>query len=78
MKEGLAPYGPDFKKIELHHMLQTKQGPIAEVTHTFHKQNQTVIHINPSIIPSGINRSEFKQWKKQYWKIRSQDFNQGK
>ncbi|MCF7545800.1 hypothetical protein L4G47_26840, partial [Pseudomonas sp. P2647] len=37
MKNGLAPYGPDGKKINLHHILQTQDGPIAEVTQNFHQ-----------------------------------------
>ncbi|GAA4976324.1 HNH/ENDO VII family nuclease [Streptomyces hyderabadensis] len=32
MKQGLAPMGPDGKPMNLHHMLQTQDGPIAEVT----------------------------------------------
>lgn len=65
MKNGLAPYGADGKKINLHHMLQTQNGPIAEVTQSFHQKNTAVIHINSgSGIPSGINRAQFERWKK--------------
>lgn len=60
MKNGLAPYGPDGKKVNLHHMLQTQDGPIAEVTATFHQVNSGVIHINSGAnIVSEINRSQF-------------------
>ena len=72
MKNGLAPYGPDGKKVNLHHMLQTQNGPIAEVTQSFHQKNSGSIHINSgSDIPSGINRSQFEKWKKEYWKSRA-------
>jgi filamentous hemagglutinin len=35
MKNGLAPYGLDGKKVNLHHMLQTRDAQIAEVTQSF-------------------------------------------
>jgi filamentous hemagglutinin len=75
MKNGLAPYGPDGKKVNLHHMLQTQDGPIAEVTQSFHQKNSGAIHINSgSDIPSGINRSQFEKWKKDYWRSRANNF----
>ena len=74
MQKGLAPIGPDGKSIELHHMTQTDNGAIAEVTNSFHTTNRTTIHVNPPSIPSGINREEFASWKKQYWQERARDF----
>ncbi|UFJ43393.1 HNH/ENDO VII family nuclease [Brevibacillus humidisoli] len=74
MKQGLAPIGPDGKSINLHHTIQTNDSPIAEVTQTFHKDNHSIIHINPNTIPSGINRAEFDKWRKAYWKNRANDF----
>lgn len=61
MQKGRAPIGIDKEPINLHHMLQTKNGAIAEVTETFHTQYTKIIHINPSSIPSGIDRSMFKK-----------------
>ena len=76
MENGLAPFGPDGKKINLHHMLQTQSGPVAEVTQTFHQKNSSIIHINSGTqIPSGIDRVKFEKWKKEYWKSRALDFN---
>ena len=74
--KGRAPYGPDGKKIELHHMLQTQGGAIAELTGTFHKQYSATIHINPSTMPSGINRPLFDKWRESYWVARSSNFKQ--
>lgn len=74
MEKGLAPLGPDGKSINLHHMTQRNESSIAEVTQTFHKDNSSVIHINPNTIPSGINRSEFNKWRTDYWKNRANDF----
>jgi len=74
MKQGLAPFGPDGKPINLHHMLQTADGPIAEMTTTFHTANRRTIHINSSSIPSGVDRIAFNNWRKLYWKNRARGF----
>ncbi|MBC07894.1 DUF637 domain-containing protein [Thalassospira sp.] len=74
MAQGYAPYGPDGRKINLHHMIQKQNGAIAEMTATFHQQNSGTIHINTGRLPSGINRSQFDQWRKQYWINRANDF----
>lgn len=74
MKKGLAPLGPDGKSINLHHTTQRNESSITEVTQTFHKENSSIIHINPNTIPSGINRTEFNKWRTSYWKNRADDF----
>lgn len=74
MEQGLAPLGSDGKSVNLHHMTQTNDSAIAEVTQTFHQQNKKAIHINPNTIPSGIDRNMFNRWRKSYWKNRANDF----
>ncbi|WP_300385472.1 HNH/ENDO VII family nuclease, partial [Clostridium sp.] len=74
MEQGLAPLGSDGKSVNLHHMTQTNDSAIAEVTQTFHQQNKRVIHINPNTIPSGIDRNTFNSWRKSYWKNRANEF----
>lgn len=74
MQRGLAPIGPDNRPINLHHMLQTQDGSLAEMTQYFHKKNHREIHINPSSIPSGIDRTLFDRWRTEYWKTRAKDF----
>ncbi|NBB57022.1 hypothetical protein GU930_18120 [Pantoea vagans] len=74
MEKGLAPLDANGQSVNLHHMLQKQDGPIAEVTQSFHKDNHSVIHINDNSIPSGINRNEFNKWRSDYWKQRSTDF----
>ena len=74
MATGRAPIGYDGKAVNLHHMLQTQNGPIAEMSQTFHKTNHRVIHINPNSIPSGIDRAAFNKWRKQYWINRASGF----
>jgi len=77
MQQGLAPLGPDGKSINLHHMLQTADGPLAEVTQTFQETYSKTIHINPNTIPSGINRPEFDTWRSNYWMKRANVFVPG-
>jgi filamentous hemagglutinin len=78
MKMGRAPIGADGNPVNLHHMLQSNDGPIAEVLQSFHQSNSQVIHINSGTdIPSGINRSEFNKWRALYWQKRALDFVKG-
>jgi aromatic ring-cleaving dioxygenase len=74
MKSGRAPIGPDGQSMHLHHMLQTNQGPIAEMTRSFHQTYSRIIHINPNTTPSAINRATFSYWRQQYWIQRANDF----
>ncbi len=74
MKRGLAPVSADKKPINLHHMLQTQEGPLAEMAQFFHQRNYSVIHINPASTPSGIDRTLHDQWRSKYWKSRGKDF----
>ena len=74
MKAGIAPIGKDGSSIQLHHMVQSDDGAIMEITRTLHQKNSSVIHINPSNIQSGIDRKAFRNWRKQYWKNRAKDF----
>ena len=76
MESGLAPLGPDGKSINLHHMLQSNDGPLAEVTQTFHQKYSSTIHINPNTTLSGIDRRAFDAWRRSYWQTRAGDFGQ--
>ncbi|WP_218966702.1 HNH/ENDO VII family nuclease, partial [Snodgrassella communis] len=74
MEKGRAPIGHDGKPVNLHHMTQRHNSPIAEVTQSFHTDNRKSIHINDNSVPSGINRSQFDKWRSSYWKNRANDF----
>ncbi|WP_375622769.1 MULTISPECIES: HNH/ENDO VII family nuclease, partial [unclassified Bartonella] len=74
MKTGRAPIGFDGRSVELHHMLQTPDGPIAEVSKTFHKKHTSIIHINPNTMESAIDRDMFGQWREKYWKERAKGY----
>ena len=71
MEKGMAPLGYDGKSVELHHMIQTEDGGIMEVTGTKHREGHTALHINTSDIPSGINRPSFDVLRVAYWKRRA-------
>lgn len=46
MAAGNAPIGYDGKSVQLHHLLQTQDGPIIEVSKTFHNNYYSTIHMN--------------------------------
>jgi len=71
----MPPFGPDGKRINLHHALQGNDDALFEIGGTFHQQNNSTIHINPNSIPSGINRTEFNNFRKRYWQRRASEFN---
>ena len=75
MSKGLAPIGSDGKSINLHHVDQSMTGPVKEMTSTYHQQNYNSLHSNTGQTPSQIDRKQFDNWRKDYWKIRSNDFN---
>jgi type VI secretion system secreted protein VgrG len=77
MKLGRAPLGSDGKPINLHHLIQSEKGSIAEVSDTMHKKYDRILHINPKTVPSGIDRKKFTNWKRGYWKQRSADMESG-
>lgn len=77
MQKGRAPIGTDGFPVNLHHSLQTTSGPLIELTQGLHTQHNRVLHINPSTIPSGINRPKFNAWRSEYWKQRAKEFSGG-
>ena len=77
MQRGNAPIGPDGKPMELHHLNQANEGPVVELTKTFHSENFGTLHINPPTMGSGISRDAFDTWKTAYWKHRAKEFAEG-
>jgi RHS repeat-associated protein len=83
MTQGLAPMGPDDKPVNIHHMLQTQDGPLAELTQSMHlaqgsylgSGSYNTLHWKAGTdLPSGIDRDAFDAWKKEYWKERAKGF----
>lgn len=73
MAAGRAPVGPDGNSVNLHHLTQRQDGAIAEVTQTLHSTNHGILHM-PNTVPSGINRSQFNTWSRNYWKDRAENW----
>ena len=76
MLKGKAPIGPDGKSIELHHVLQTSDGPLVEITNQLHTKYKKQLHINPDSWESAIDRPDFKTFRGRYWKERAKDFEE--
>jgi len=74
MEKGLAPIGPDGESIELHHLIQSDDSPLAEVEASFHARNGRVLHINPRSWGSAIDRPAFDAFRREYWIQRALDF----
>ena len=75
MEQGLAPIGTDGKSVNIHHIDQTNNGPVMEITATEHQQNYSKLHTNIGQSPSQINRTEFNSWRKGYWEWRSHNLD---
>jgi hypothetical protein len=75
MSRGYAPIGPDGEPMNLHHLLQTEDGALAEMTKSFHIANRNAIHVNPPTTPSGIVRPDFDVFRRRYWQRRAVDFH---
>ena len=76
MRAGRAPIGPDGYPVNLHHLTQSQSGAIAEMTQTLHRTNHGILHM-PNTVPSGINRTQFNAWRRDYWRNRASDFSGG-
>ncbi|WP_019220837.1 HNH/ENDO VII family nuclease [Bartonella senegalensis] len=78
MKAGKAPIGFDDKSVELHHLNQIPEGPLAAMSHEFHNQYSSVIHNNPQKHQSLIDRKKFDKWREEYWKERAKGYREQK
>lgn len=71
MKEGKAPLDKEGNPIELHHIGQKSDSPLAELTKEEHrgKNNNTILHdVNKE---SEIDRDKFNKERSDYWKERA-------
>jgi hypothetical protein len=71
MEQGLAPLGKDGKPIELHHIGQKPDSPLAELTQEEHRGrgNYTILHDKAK--PTEIDRGEFQKEKEGHWETRA-------
>ena len=72
MAQGKSPIAKNGEEVQLHHIGQKVDSPLAEITVSEHvkKGNNTILHNLK--MKSEINRSEFNFYRKTHWKIRSE------
>lgn len=71
MQQGLAPLDEGGRPIELHHIGQKQDSPLAELTRDEHrgKGNDNVLH--DKLKESEINREDFGKERAEHWKSRA-------
>lgn len=72
IKEGYAPYDKNGNKIELHHIGQKDDAPLAELQYEEHRSVETYSILHDPSKESEINRSFFKSEREAHWKSRAQ------
>lgn len=72
MEAGRAPLDKDGRPIELHHIGQKSDSPLAELTGSEHrgKGNDNILHDKQK--ESEINRQDFDKERRCYWKARAE------
>lgn len=78
MEKGKAPLDKDGNPIELHHIGQKSDSPLAELTRDEHrgKGNDSVLHDKTQ--NSEIDRKEFSKEKAEHWKARAEAVKEGR
>ena len=75
MEQGLAPLDKDGKPIELHHIGQHADSPLAELTQEQHRGKENYSTLHDSSKESEIDRSEFASERSNHWKSRAEGEN---
>jgi len=72
MEHGKPPLDISGRPIELHHIGQNKDSPLAELTVSEHrsKDNNSVLHDTSQ--ESSIDRTAFNKQKSDHWKVRAE------
>jgi len=70
MEKGKPPIGKDNKPIELHHVGQGMDSPLAELESSEHKTNDRILH--DKTVDSEIDRGQFQKERVQHWKARAE------
>lgn len=75
MQKGLAPLTEDSQSVELHHIGQRSDSPLAELTMREHRGagNDTILHDKMKV--SEIDRNAFVTEKAEHWKQRANQLN---
>ena len=72
MKLGKPPLDADGNPIELHHIGQKSDAPLAELTRGEHRGNGNDNVLHDKLKESEINREDFGKERKEYWKARAE------
>lgn len=73
MKQGKCPYTTSGQPIELHHIGQNPNAPLAELSMSEHRgaENDLILH-DKTIDESRIDRSHFRLERENHWKARAE------
>ena len=74
MEKGLAPLDKTGKPIELHHIGQKENSPLAELTQEEHHCNGNDSILHDKTKESEIDRNKFSTERKEHWQARAKDF----
>ena len=76
MEKGKPPLDKDGKPIELHHIGQTADAPLAELTKPEHMSNGNDSILHDKSKESEIDRTEFKNEREEHWNARAEAIKQ--
>jgi len=76
MKNGRPPLGPDNNPVELHHIGQKQDSPLAELTRSEHRSNGNDNILHNKLKESEIDRNDFGWERAEYWKARAEQIEQ--
>jgi hypothetical protein len=81
MKKSKPPIGYDGKSIELHHLLQIEPGPVVEIMEITHDKYYSQLHgligSKQSFRQNLSSKKQYNNFRKQYWKWRASQIEQG-
>jgi hypothetical protein len=72
MQEGRAPLDANGKPIELHHIGQKSDSPLAELSSAEHRSNGNDNILHNKLKESEIDRNDFNQERKEHWMARAE------
>lgn len=75
MNAGLAPLDKDLRPIELHHIGQHSDSPLAELTRTEHRGPEHDRILHDKTRESEISRVDFRAERENHWRSRIADIN---
>lgn len=73
MESGRAPLDENGRPIELHHIGQKQDSPLAELTRDEHRGNGNDNILHDKVKESEINREDFAKERSEHWKSRAEE-----